>query len=191
MGDKTHVSWLRFQKLWNLVADRSGEPWFHTEAETAASISHPLAEDQAQPALHRWEPHIPYPEGYGNTWLTRSVLPVLPFSDSITTSGQRTCKARPKCTGHWHSSLIDLSTTSSLPERSKTSLQMCTATLEFRLCQQWPFFVLFCSVFSLLFKSPDSFIFCSPLFYSPQIQDYPCQCYNIKKANNSLFSWVR
>lgn len=55
------------------------------------TVSHSLVEDwdhrnqAVVPAPSWWESRIPDLEGHGTTWLTRSVLPVLPFSDSIMT----------------------------------------------------------------------------------------------------------
>lgn len=58
----------------------------------SATNSHSLVEDRDHRnqavvlAPSWWESRIPDLEGHGTTWLTRSVLPVLPFSDSILAS---------------------------------------------------------------------------------------------------------
>ena len=130
---------------------------FHREAEMSATVSHSLVEDwdhrnQAVVLAPSWrESRIPDLEGHGTTHLTRSVLPVLPFSDSIMHLAREPARLesicpRPKCTDPWHSSLTDLSTISSLPERSKTSLQCVLLPWNSICAKQWLFFF-----FSFLF----------------------------------------
>ena len=95
---------------------------------------------------------------------------------------ESTCP-RPKCTDTWLSSLTDLNTISSLPERSKTSLQCAQLPWNSIHAKLW-LFSFFLSFFRLLLKSILSLDFPG----GTSGKELTCQCRRYKRCGFN--SWV-